>query len=56
MHPRWLIGIALPFLLFAFIQQNALKYAFGAPSSFTRSVEVKKAGEDRGYYYRFKAN
>jgi hypothetical protein len=56
MHPRWLIGIALPFLLFAFVQQDALKFVFGAPWSFTKSVEVKNAGQDGGYYYRFKAS
>lgn len=51
-----LIGIAVAILLSAFIQQNASSFAFGTPWSFTRSVEVNKAGQDRGYYYRFKAN
>lgn len=50
MSPRWLIGIALPFVLLAFVQVNAWKLL-----SFTKSVDVNSAGQDRASYYRFKA-
>src|SRR5579859_5895434 len=56
MSLRWMIGITGAVLLLAFIQHNALRFVFGSPWSFTKSVEVKKAGQDRGYYYRFKAS
>jgi hypothetical protein len=55
MSPRWLIGITVAVLLLAFIQQNALRFLL-TPWSFTKSVDVKTAGQDRATYYRFKAS
>jgi hypothetical protein len=51
MSPRWLIGIALPFIFLAFVQVNAWKLL-----GFTKSVAVNSAGQDRASYYRFKAS
>src|ERR1700722_5087351 len=51
---RWLVvGSLLLFgVLFAFANSRHLLSGW----SFTDSVDVKTAGQDRGYYYRFKAN
>src|SRR6516162_8040789 len=32
------------------------RFLFGGGLSFTKSVEVTAPGQDRGYYYRFKAS
>jgi hypothetical protein len=52
---RWLVvtGVLLVGGLFAIA---SIRHFLISGWSFTKSVEVKKAGQDRSYYYRFKAS
>ena len=51
---RWLVvsGLLLVGGLFAIANASNIS----RPWSFTKSIAVEKAGQDRGYYYRFKAS
>jgi hypothetical protein len=51
---RWFIVVGL--LLVGGLFAIANTRHFFSRWTFTKSAEVKKAGQDRGYYYRFKAN
>jgi hypothetical protein len=51
---RWLVVVGLLLVGTVFALANSRHFFSGW--SFTKSVDVKTAGQDRGYYYRFKAS
>jgi hypothetical protein len=51
---RWLVAIGA-LLIGGLLAIANTRHAF-SPWTFTKSVDVKKAGQDHGYYYRFKAS
>jgi hypothetical protein len=53
---RWLLALGLLIVstLFVMASSEQGRRLFSG-WSFTKSVDVKTAGQDRGYYYRFKA-
>ena len=52
---RWLVVVGLLLVGAVFALANGPRYLLSG-WSFTKSVDVKAAGQDRGYYYRFKAS